>query len=144
MRRRSSALTSLSFVRNLLRIVCRNTVNFFARVFAQLCVKPRKSKVSGLPPPRLPPPGDLFGLPGDPLDHGKMRRWLCALHAPAPAPEQERGIGRRLLSSVMAEAHAGGVSAVRESRLPDSLRDQGVCGGGNEPGLKSADDPAAQ
>ena len=69
MRRRSSALTSLSFVRNLLRIVCRNTVNFFARVFAQLCVKPRKSKVSGLPPSRATPV--RFGEPAE-LDQARL------------------------------------------------------------------------
>src|SRR2546428_14182978 len=57
-RRRSSALTSPSFARNLVRIVCRSTVNFPARVFTQLCVKPRKLKVSGLPAPTPVPVGE--------------------------------------------------------------------------------------
>jgi len=51
-RRRSSDLTSFSLACHLLRIVCRSTVNRPFRVLAQLCVKPRKLKVSGLPPPR--------------------------------------------------------------------------------------------
>ena len=36
-----------------LRIVCRRIVNPPFRVFAQVCVKPRKLKVSGFPAPRL-------------------------------------------------------------------------------------------
>ena len=52
MRRRSSAFTSLSFACNRFRIVCRSTVNRPFRVFPQMCVKPRKLKVSGFPLPR--------------------------------------------------------------------------------------------
>src|SRR5258708_31341749 len=51
-RRFSSALTALSLARHLWRIVCLSTVNLPCRVFAQLCVKPRKLKVSGFPSPR--------------------------------------------------------------------------------------------
>ena len=51
-RRRSSALTSLSFACNLFRIVCRSTVNRPFRFFPQMCVKPRKLNVSGFPCPR--------------------------------------------------------------------------------------------
>ena len=52
MRRRSSALTAFSFACIRVRIVRRNTVNVPFRVLAQLCVKPRKLKLSGLPSPR--------------------------------------------------------------------------------------------
>ena len=52
MRRRSSAFTSLSFARNRFFIVCRRTVKRPFLVFAQMCVKPRKSNVSGSPSPR--------------------------------------------------------------------------------------------
>ena len=55
MRRRSSALTAFSFACIRVRIVCRSTVNRPFRVFAQLCVKPRKLKVSGFPSPRASP-----------------------------------------------------------------------------------------
>ena len=53
MRRRSSVFTSFSFVCNLLRIVCRSTVNRpLLLFFPQICVKPRKLNVSGFPSPR--------------------------------------------------------------------------------------------
>ena len=55
MRRRSSAFTSLSFACNLLRIVCRSTVNRPFRFFPQMCVKPRKLNVSGFPSPARSP-----------------------------------------------------------------------------------------
>lgn len=47
-RRLSSVFTSLSFACNLLRIVCRSTVYRPFLFFPQMCVKPRKSKVSAL------------------------------------------------------------------------------------------------
>src|ERR1700692_2277621 len=54
MRRRSSASTSLSFACNRLRIVCRSTVNRpLLLLFPHMCVKPRKSNVSGFPSPRF-------------------------------------------------------------------------------------------
>src|SRR5215813_11615633 len=53
MRCLSLALTSLSFLCQRWRIVCLRTTNLPLRVFAQLCVNPRKLKVSGLPSPRL-------------------------------------------------------------------------------------------
>src|SRR5262245_33604300 len=40
----SSALTTLSFACQRLRIVCRSTTNFPLRVFAQLWLKPKKVK----------------------------------------------------------------------------------------------------
>ena len=52
MRRRSSHLIALSFACHLVRIVCRSTVNLPDRVVAQICVNPRKLKVSGFPSPR--------------------------------------------------------------------------------------------
>src|SRR3984885_9082060 len=53
MRRRSSAFTAFSFVCNLLRIVCRNTVKRpLLLFFTQMCLKPRKLNVSGFPSPR--------------------------------------------------------------------------------------------
>jgi len=52
MRRRSSVFTSRSFACNLVRIVRRYTVNRpLLLVLPQMCVKPRKSKVSGSPVP---------------------------------------------------------------------------------------------
>ncbi len=52
MRRRSSALTSLSFACSLFRIVCLTTVNRpLLLFFPQICVKPRKLNVSGFPLP---------------------------------------------------------------------------------------------
>src|SRR5213593_1578426 len=51
-RRCNSIFTSFSLACHLERIVCRSTVNRPFRVFAQLCVKPRKLKVSGFPSPR--------------------------------------------------------------------------------------------
>ena len=52
-RRRSSVFTSCSLACNLERIVCRSTVNRpLLLFFPQMCVKPRKSKVSGFPCPR--------------------------------------------------------------------------------------------
>ena len=53
-RRHSSVLTSCGFACHLLRIVWHSTVNRPFRVFPQLCVKPRKLKVSGFPSPRQP------------------------------------------------------------------------------------------
>src|SRR5207249_3071366 len=50
-RRCSSAFTSLSFACTLFRIVCLTTVNRPLRFFPQMCVKPRKSNVSGFPGP---------------------------------------------------------------------------------------------
>src|SRR5216684_3270015 len=53
MRRLSSAFTSPSFACNRWRIVCRSTVNRpLTLVLPQMCVKPRKAKVSGFPAPR--------------------------------------------------------------------------------------------
>src|SRR6266705_1728397 len=53
MRRLSSAFTSLSLACNRLRMVCLSTVNIrLLLFFAQMCVKPRKSNVSGFPWPR--------------------------------------------------------------------------------------------
>src|SRR5713101_2929649 len=53
LRRCSSAFTSFSFACNLLRIVCRNTVNRpLLLFFTQMCVKPRKLNVCGFPSPR--------------------------------------------------------------------------------------------
>ena len=53
-RRCNSALTSVSFACNRLRIVCRRTVKRpLLRFVAQMCVKPRKLNVSGLPCPRF-------------------------------------------------------------------------------------------
>src|SRR5881628_1618116 len=51
-RRCNSPFTSWSLACHLERIVCRSTVKRPLRVFAQLCVKPRKLKVSGFPSPR--------------------------------------------------------------------------------------------
>jgi hypothetical protein len=45
--------TSWSFLRNLLATVFRRTVNLPFRVLPHMCVKPRKSNVSGFPSPRL-------------------------------------------------------------------------------------------
>src|SRR5260370_9991573 len=54
MRRRSSAFPAFSFACSLLRIVCRSTVYIpLLLFFTQMCVKPRKLKVSGFPSPRL-------------------------------------------------------------------------------------------
>src|SRR3989442_9374150 len=47
-RRRRSTFTAFSFACHLVRTVCRSTVNFPFRVFPQLCVKPRKSKLTVL------------------------------------------------------------------------------------------------
>ena len=52
MRRRSSSLISLSFARMRSRRVFRWSRNLPRRDLPQMKVKPRKSKVSGLPSPR--------------------------------------------------------------------------------------------
>ena len=54
MRRRSSSLTAFSFACSRVRIVRRKTVKPPFRVVAQLCVKPRKLKLSGLLVARSP------------------------------------------------------------------------------------------
>jgi hypothetical protein len=51
MRSRSCSLTSASFARNRFPDVCRFTANFPFLSFPLICVKPRKSNVSGLPSP---------------------------------------------------------------------------------------------
>jgi len=53
MRSRNSAFTAFNFACSLLRIVCRKTVKRpLLLFFPQICVKPRKSNVSGFPSPR--------------------------------------------------------------------------------------------
>src|ERR1019366_120275 len=51
-RRFSSVRTACAFACHLLRIVCCNTVNHPWLVFPQMCVKPRKLKLSDFPSPR--------------------------------------------------------------------------------------------
>jgi hypothetical protein len=50
---RRVCLTSWSFLRSRLAMVQRRTVNLPRSVVPHMCVKPRKSKVSGFPWPRL-------------------------------------------------------------------------------------------
>ncbi len=52
MRFRNSSLTACSLVRSRLALVSLKTMNLPFLVLPQQCVKPRKSKVSGLPCPR--------------------------------------------------------------------------------------------
>ena len=59
MRSRSSCLICRSFARMRLRIVVRRTMNRPNPFFPLMCVKPRKSNVSGLPSPSTFPV--LFG-----------------------------------------------------------------------------------
>ena len=114
MRRRSSAfgLPSASPATSCASY-CRSTVNFPARVFAQLCVKPRKSKVSGLPPPRR----FRFGRQTDRTRSGASCRGAApdrtSRIAPA-APARNRSASDLMLEShdeVIGKAHDDHVAA---------------------------------
>src|SRR5438876_10882251 len=112
MRSRSCCLTSRSLARMRLRIVVRRTMNRPNPFFPLMCVKPRKSNVSGLPSPlRLPSSIKTEFL------HYFLEHFLiltvrsCTTHSrinehPARFPSRPHNFHCSLLLGAQAEMHA--------------------------------------
>ena len=71
MRRRISVLTEISFARIFFLLVTRLSLNRPFLVFAQMCVRPRNSNVSGLP---VAAPGSILGGVPPELDQPRLLR----------------------------------------------------------------------